>query len=103
MFQKLGKWLGYLVLFLLFVSIVFSIPFVQTKIGAYFTEKINEDFGTNIVIEKVDFSFIGSVNLKGVKIKDHHQDTLIYVSKLRTSLVNFKRILDNQVNLKNDK
>ncbi|MDP5092016.1 MAG: translocation/assembly module TamB [Polaribacter sp.] len=100
MFKKIGKWLGYFVLFLLFLSIIFSIPFVQTKIGAYFTEKINEDFGTNIVIEKVDFSFIGNVNLKGVKIKDHHQDTLIFVSKLRTSVINFKRILDNQVNLK---
>ena len=92
--------MGYFVLFLLFLSIIFSIPFVQTKIGAYFTEKINEDFGTDIVIEKVDFSFIGNVNLKGIKIKDHHQDTLIFVSKLRTSLVNFKRILDNQINLK---
>ena len=92
--------MGYFVLFLLFLSIIFSIPFVQTKIGAYFTEKINEDFGTDIVIEKVDFSFIGNVNLKGIKIKDHHQDTLIFVSKLRTSLVNFKRILDNQIILK---
>lgn len=100
MFRKLGKWLGYFVLFLLFISIILSIPYVQTKIGNYVTEKINEDFGTDIVIEKVDFSFIGRVNLKGVKIKDHHQDTLIYVQKLRTSLLNFKRILDNQVNLK---
>lgn len=100
MLKKIGKWLGYFLLFLLFLSIIFSIPYVQTKIGSYFTEKINKDFGTNIVIEKVDFSFLGSVNLKGVKIKDHHQDTLIFVSKLRTSITNFKRILDSQVILK---
>ena len=77
-----------------------SISAVQTKIGNYFTKQINEDFNTNISIDKVDFSFLGKVALKGVKIRDHHKDTLIFVDKLTTSLLNAKRVLDNQVNLK---
>ena len=87
-------------LFLLLISILLSIPAVQTKIGSYLTNKINKDFDTNLSIEKVDLSFLGSVELKGIKIKDHHKDTLIYAKKLSTSLLNAKRIIDNEVNLK---
>ena len=86
-------------LFLLLVSILLSIPAVQTKIGSYVTNKINEDFGTNLNIEKVDLSFLGNVQLKGVEIRDHHKDTLIFVQKLSTSLLNAKKIIDNEVNL----
>jgi hypothetical protein len=79
------------------MSIVLSIPAVQTKIGKHYTDKINEDFGTNLSIKKIDLSFLGSVNLKGVEIKDHHKDTMIYVEKLTTSIINAKRILDKEV------
>lgn len=79
------------------MSILLSIPTVQTKIGKYYTDKINEDFGTNLSIKKVDLSFLGSVNLKGIEIKDHHKDTMIYVEKLTTSIINAKRILDKEV------
>ncbi len=87
-------------LFLLLISILLSIPTVQTKIGNYLTDKINKDFSTNLTIEKVDLSLLGNVQLKGIQIKDHHKDTLIFVNKLKTSLLNAKRILDNEVNLK---
>ncbi|MHB0756470.1 translocation/assembly module TamB domain-containing protein [Polaribacter sp. M15] len=72
---------------------------MQTKIGSYYTNKINQDFGTDLTIDKVDFSLLGSVQLKGVQIRDHHKDTLIFVNKLQTSLLNAKRILDREVNL----
>ena len=87
-------------LFLLLISILLSIPYVQTKIGNYLTNNLNEDFGTNLSIEKVDLSLLGSVQLKGVQIRDHHKDTLIFVNKLTTSILNAKRILDSEVNLK---
>lgn len=87
-------------LFFVFVSILLSIGAVQTKIGSYVTNKINEDFGVHLTIEKVDLSFLGSVQLKGIQIRDHHKDTLIFVQKLSTSLLNAKRIIDNEVHLK---
>ena len=87
-------------LFLLLLSILLSIPAVQTKIGSYLTNTINEDYNTNLTVEKVDLSFLGNVKLKGVQIRDHHKDTLIFVNKLSTSLLNAKRILDSEVNLK---
>ncbi len=87
-------------LFLLLMSILFSIPAIQTKLGNYLTNKVNEHYGTNLNIRKVDLSFLGSVQLKGVEIRDHHKDTLIFVNKLTTSIINAKRILENEVNLK---
>ena len=86
-------------LLLLVVSIVFSIPAIQTKIGNYLTDKLEQDFGASLTIEKVDLSLLGSVQLKGVFIKDHHKDTLIFVDKLKTSLLNAKKILNSEVNL----
>lgn len=87
-------------LFLVFLVIVFSIPAVQTRLAKIVTENINEDYGTDLTIKKVDFSLLGTVALKGVEIRDHHKDTLIFVDRIRTSLLNAKRILDNKVELK---
>ena len=97
--KKIVKWLKYLVLFLLLISILLSIPWVQTQLGTYATKSLNEDFNTNITIKKIDLSFLGTVRLKGVEIRDHHQDTLIFVNKLETSLLSAKKIFENEVNL----
>jgi hypothetical protein len=88
------------VLFLLLLSLLFSIPVVQTQIASYVTNKINDNFNINLVIKKVDFSFLGSVQLKGVEIRDHHKDTLIFVKNLKTSLKNAKKVMDGEVKLK---
>lgn len=88
-----------ILLFLL--MIIFSIPFVQTRLGKITTNYLNKEFGTNIIVKKLDLSLLGNVQLKGIEIKDHHQDTLIFVNKLRTSLLNIKRIVDNKLNLGN--
>lgn len=87
-------------LFLLLISILLSIPAIQTKLGNQLTKKINKDFGVNLTIKKVDLSLLGSVQLKGVEIRDHHKDTLIFANKVTTSIINAKRILDNEVTLK---
>ena len=86
-------------LFLLLLVVFFSIPAVQTKLASVVTDRINEDFGTNLVIKKVDLSLLGTVALKGIEIRDHHQDTLIFVNQLRTSLQNVSDIMNNKVDL----
>jgi len=70
---------------------------VQTKLGIYATNKINEDFGTNLSIGKVNLSFLGSIALKEVQIKDHHKDTLIFVKKISTSLLSVKKVFNNKL------
>jgi len=50
--------------------LVLSIPAVQTSLGKYATKKLNEDFGTNINIEKVGLQFNGDIELKSIYIAD---------------------------------
>lgn len=79
--------------------LIFSIPKVQTKLAKTITKSLKESYDINLEIKKVDLSFLGSVRLKGVEIRDHHKDTLIFVKSLSTSIVNAKKIIDNDVNL----
>ncbi|MDB9732678.1 translocation/assembly module TamB, partial [Polaribacter sp.] len=70
---------------------------MQTKLGVYATNKINEDFDTNLSIGKVNLSFLGSIALKEVQIRDHHKDTLIFLKKISTSLLSVKKIFENKL------
>lgn len=95
--QKLKKYtfrvlLG-LILFLLSSAIVLSLPFVQTRIGHYFTDLINEDFGTDINVDQVSVSIFGGVKLKTVLIKDHHKDTLIFANRIKTNILDIGKII----------
>lgn len=84
-------------LFLLFLSVLLSTSFVQTKLGNYVTNNINETYNTNLKIGKVNLSFLGSVQLKDVEIRDHHKDTLIFVKKLSTSILNARKAINNEL------
>ena len=77
--------------------VVFSIPFVQTGIARIVTNKINKQYDTNIVVKKVDLSYLGNIKLKNIKINDHHNDSLIYIELLTTSIFSYKNILDNKL------
>ncbi|WP_086030441.1 translocation/assembly module TamB domain-containing protein [Tenacibaculum holothuriorum] len=81
------------------IIVLFSIPAVQTQLAKIVTKEVNKSLGINLVIKKLDLSFLGSVQLKGIEIRDHHKDTLIFVNRLSTSLLNAKKILENQVDL----
>ncbi|WP_369049277.1 translocation/assembly module TamB domain-containing protein [Tenacibaculum sp. UWU-22] len=87
-----------LLLFLL-LFLVSSLPVVQTKLAEVATSRLSKDYGVDLKVDKINLSFLGSVQLKDVEIRDHHKDTLIFVNHLNTSILNFKRILDNKVNL----
>ncbi len=86
-----------ILLLMLIISILLSLPAVQTKIGQYFTEKINKDFGTDIQIDQVNFTFFGGVKLKGVLIKDHHKDTLIFADRIKTNILDINRLVDGDL------
>ncbi|MFC2127573.1 translocation/assembly module TamB domain-containing protein [Bacteroidota bacterium] len=71
----------------------------QTRLGDYATKTLQNKFDVHISVEKINLSYLGFVELKGILIKDHHQDTLISVSKLKTSLLSFKEVLEKKVDL----
>ncbi len=83
---------------LLFLSILLSIPQVQTFLGQLATSKINDNFGTDITIGQITANFKGEVVLKNIMIKDHRRDTLIAASRLNTSVLNVRRMMDGDLN-----
>lgn len=86
-----------LLLLFLLVSIALSMPYVQTKIAHYATDKLNEEYKTNIAIDQVAITFFGGVKLKKVLILDHHNDTLIYAKRIKTSILDFKQLIEGRL------
>ncbi|MBO6606439.1 MAG: translocation/assembly module TamB domain-containing protein [Psychroserpens sp.] len=78
--------------------LILSIPAVQTSLGKRVTKRLNEDFGTNINIERVGLQFNGDVELKQIYIEDHKQDTLIAIAELNTSILNFRNVINGKLN-----
>ncbi|WP_290865289.1 translocation/assembly module TamB domain-containing protein [Flavobacterium sp.] len=75
------------------LGIALTLPFVQTKIGHYVTNSLNEQFKININVEQVSFTVFGGVKLKKVLILDHHKDTLIYVNRIKTNILDWNKLL----------
>ena len=101
--KKFGKILRRVLLVLigLFVLlvIIFSIPAVQTFVAKKVTDSINDTYGTSIQVEGIRLKYNGKVALNRVYIQDHHQDTLIYSETTETSLLSFKSIFNNKLDL----
>ncbi|WP_348812346.1 translocation/assembly module TamB domain-containing protein [Flavobacterium maritimum] len=55
---------------------------------------INKDFGINISIDQVAITAFGGVKFKEVLILDHHKDTLIYANRIKTNILDAKKLLD---------
>src|SRR5690554_5555233 len=88
--------------------VLLSIPAVQTKIANIVTKKLNQSYGTDINIERLGLDWNGNLDIRGVYIADHHQDTLIYSEQITTSIQNFKALTQGnlvfgKLNLKNTK
>lgn len=85
-------------LFCVIATVILALPGVQTSLARQVTNRINEDFGTNINIDRVRISLISwDTSLRGVYIEDYQQDTLAYIDELTTSILSVRNILDNQL------
>jgi len=82
-----------LLLFSVVVTGIFSIIGVQTRLAQYATSSINDEFGTNINIEKLHLSLWSlEASLTGIYIEDYKNDTLFYASSLKTSITSLRNI-----------
>lgn len=74
-------------------TIVLSLPAVQTRLAKVATNSINEEFGTNINIDKLRVSLISwDTSMKGVYIEDYEKDTLFYINDLTTSILSIRNL-----------
>ena len=82
---------------MLVLGIGLSLPVVQTKIAQHFIRSLNDDFGIKINIDQVAVSVFGGVKFKEVLIRDHHNDTLIYSKRIKTNILDSKKLLDGDL------
>lgn len=87
-----------LILLLVLVSLLLSIPAVQTRLGKYATDSLNEEFGTNIQMERISMSLFNlNANIKGIYVEDYRKDTLFHIHKLSTSILNLRNMANNKM------
>lgn len=72
-----------------------SLPFVQTYFGKYATNELNKAYGTDITIKNLTITPFGTVKLGNILVRDHHKDTLFYIDRLNSSILDFKKLYDS--------
>ncbi|KQC29364.1 translocation/assembly module TamB domain-containing protein [Flagellimonas eckloniae] len=79
-------------------SLILSIPAVQTRMAKYATKTINEEFGTNIFIDRLSLSLFNlNTGIKGIYVEDYKKDTLAYIQKLSTSILNLRNMANGEM------
>jgi len=74
------------------LAFVLSLPSVQTRLAHRLTGYVNKEFKTDIQIDKVDLSYLGKIQVKGIYARDPQKDTIIYIGNLKTSIIDFDRL-----------
>ncbi|WP_296344996.1 translocation/assembly module TamB domain-containing protein [Winogradskyella sp.] len=64
--------------------------------GKYATKLINNDYKTNINIDRIGIQFNADVELKDILIKDYNLDTLFSIKELNTSIISINNLLNNK-------
>lgn len=59
--------------------------------------QLNEKYKTNIVIGQTTISVFGGVKLKDVLIRDHKKDTLFYIKRLKTNILDYQKLVDGDL------
>ena len=76
---------------------VLKIPSVQSNLAQRATKYLNKTYHTSIHVEKIDLTSFPYVNLNGIVINDHQDYPFIKAKQLKTSLLNWKKIIDNEL------
>ncbi|MGY8916327.1 MAG: translocation/assembly module TamB, partial [Flavobacteriales bacterium] len=77
---------------------ILSLPIVQTRLAKFATDTINSEFGTNINIDRLKFSLISwDTQLRGVFVQDYQKDTLFYIDRLSTSIINVRNLVNGKL------
>jgi len=79
-------------------TIILSLPVVQTRFAQYATTTINEEFGTNMNIERLRVSLISwDTTLKNVYVEDYQKDTLFFIEELTTSILSIRNLANGKL------
>ena len=89
--------MSFLSLFLVVIGL-FSFSGFQTKLIQSFTEDLTKRTGQEVLIDKVSFKWNGKLKFSNLLVLDHHNDTLLFVKDISTSIEDFRKLNKNNYN-----
>jgi hypothetical protein len=99
--KKIAKRLLYSLLLGMGILIsILALNPVQSYLANKLSFEMKDRFDLTLNVDRVDLSFLGSVDLEGVYIEDHHGNPLIRIDKLSSSLSNIYKITQGELMLK---
>lgn len=88
-------------------SVLVNLSPVQTRLAKELSGYLKNNYELDVNIEKVDIDFFSKVNLEEVLVRDHHEDSLLYLSNLAISIqyIDFSdlKVVVNNIQLDNPK
>lgn len=79
--------------------LLISTSWVQSGILKQFTQTFEEATNQEISFDNIRLQWNGKLELTGIFIGDHHQDTLAFIQKIQTSFQDFNKLQQNDFNL----
>lgn len=89
--------MSFLSLFLMVIGL-FTFPGFQTKLVQSFTDDLKKRTGQEVLIDKVNFKWNGRLKFENFLVLDHHNDTLLFVKDISTSIEDFRKLNNNNYN-----
>ena len=92
----------YLALFLgiiLLVVILFLTPSVQSFLGRALTQKLFKERGADLSVGHVYINPIGKATFINLLVRDHRQDTLVFIEEARFNALRLRSFLDGRKSL----
>ena len=69
-------------------------PIVQSEIAKYATSKLKDEYNLDVNINRVAIGIDGNVLINNLHVNDHHNNTLININILITSISDFNKLLN---------
>ena len=89
---------SFLLLAILLIGII-STSYVQTQIVKQLTKNFTNKTQQHIFFEDLKLRWNGELEFDNFYLEDHHQDTLLFIKTLHTSLLDFKGLQQNHFDL----
>ncbi|MCC9043379.1 translocation/assembly module TamB [Myroides sp. M-43] len=74
-----------------------TLPGVQTFLAQKAVEKINNEFGTQLGIERLGVTIFGQITLNEVTAKDNHNTNFIEIKAFTTSILDFNELINGRL------
>ncbi len=82
------------------VTVLLSLPPVQTYLARQAADYLNEEFGTDLSIGKLRLvPLTMDTRFKEIYLADHRKDTLIYIRSLKTSVTQLRQLAEGNLDL----